>query len=231
MVSKFDKTENDFIKRIETDNWKKEIALKNNIKNYIVIDCRVNTFESIIKNILSSELPNIIDISNINTETIKKNTYANICDIISEYWNSGIYETNKIAQYTGLTREFVVNKLHLCDELGLINYNKSLSREISQKHVKSSRYQHFAKPIKCNELGLYFGNNAIASRELEKTLNECVSANNISRVLSCKRKSYKKYTFSYITRSEFNQHKIEIPNKTFGDLFLTEEELKNECVS
>lgn len=230
-VSKFDKTENDFIKRIKNDNWKKEIALKNNIKNYVVIDCSVNTFESIIKNILSSELLNIIDISGINIETIKKNAYANICETISEYWNNGIYETNKIADYIGLTREFVVSKLHLCNELGLINYDKSLSKKISQKHVTASRYQHFAKPLKCNELDLYFGNNAIASREFGKILNEDVSPNNISRVLLGERKSYKRYTFSYVSRLEFNQKKIESPNKTFGDLFLTEEELYNECVS
>ncbi len=231
MVPKFDKTENDFIKRVKNDNWKKEIALKNNIKNYIVIDCRVNTFESILKNILSCNLSNIIDISNINIENIKKNIYANICETISEYWNNGIYETNKIADYTGLTREFVVNKLHLCDELGLINYDKSLSKKISQEYITANRYQHFAKPLKCNELDLYFGNNAIASKELSQILKKDVLPNNISRVLLGIRKSYKGYTFSYISRSEFNKKKIELQNKTFGDLFLVEDGLYNECVS
>ena len=76
----------------KNDKLKKELALKNDIKedNYIVIDCRYSELEWIKEHILNSNLAKIFDLSNI--DWLKCHEFA-CCTRVKEacdLWESGI---------------------------------------------------------------------------------------------------------------------------------------------
>lgn len=54
------------------DKLKYEMAIANGIEHYIVIDCRYSKFNYIKKNILESELNNLLNLSNVDWESIEK---------------------------------------------------------------------------------------------------------------------------------------------------------------
>ena len=77
----------------ENDKLKEELALKNGIRHYIVINCRKSELEYIRLNILDSELNKLFDLSNINwnkcEEYALKNKVKEVCDYYKE--NPGIF--------------------------------------------------------------------------------------------------------------------------------------------
>lgn len=66
------------------DKYKKETALNNGIKHYIIIDCRKSELKWIKNSILKSELANLFDLSKINwkscAEFANKNIAKEVCE-------------------------------------------------------------------------------------------------------------------------------------------------------
>ena len=60
----------------ENDRLKKELALNNNIKNYIVVDCRYSEFDWLKENVLK-ELNEFFDLSNIDWNLVWENSLKN----------------------------------------------------------------------------------------------------------------------------------------------------------
>ena len=88
------------------DKIKKEIALKNNINNYIVLDCRKD--ENIKNNILNSNLIKIIKEKNICWEEIYHRCFQPILFEVCKQWNE-----------KGNTRE---NLLNICDNFKISEF-------------------------------------------------------------------------------------------------------------
>ena len=88
------------------DKIKKEIALKNNINNYIVLDCRKD--ENIKNNILNSNLIKIIKEKNICWEEIYHKCFQPILFEVCKQWNE-----------KGNTRE---NLLNICDNFKISEF-------------------------------------------------------------------------------------------------------------
>lgn len=88
------------------DKHKKELALKNNINNYIVLNCSKEN--EIKNNILKSNLIKIIQNKNINWEEIYHNCFQPILFDICEQW-----------KIKGNTRE---NLLDICNEFKISEF-------------------------------------------------------------------------------------------------------------
>lgn len=108
----------------ENDKNKKELAIKNGIKedNYIVIDCRKSELEWIKYNILSSELSNIYDISNIDWIKCLKYAYNSLVKEVCKLWREGIKNINEISIIYKLSTVTIRNYLKKGSKLGWCKY-------------------------------------------------------------------------------------------------------------
>ena len=61
----------------ENDEYKKQLALKNNIDNYIILDCRKSKLEWIKENILNSELSDILNLDDIDWSKCEQKALEN----------------------------------------------------------------------------------------------------------------------------------------------------------
>ena len=108
----------------ENDKLKEELALKNGIKHYIVIDCRESDLEYIKNNTLNSELNGLFDLSKV--DWIKCGKFANsnlvkeVCDYYKEH--QGIF-TSDLAKEFGMSNVVIIKYLKQGTKLGWCKYN------------------------------------------------------------------------------------------------------------
>lgn len=104
----------------ENDEYKKELALINDIEKYIVIDCRYSTLKWLKENI-EKELTNIFNLNNIDYENLWRKSLKSIVVTSWELYNKGmsieeISNELRKSQYT--IREY----LKIGRKLGKCNY-------------------------------------------------------------------------------------------------------------
>ena len=126
------------------DEYKKDLALNNDIKKYIVIDCRESDFNYIYKNIEVSELNKIIDFNIVDKDVVIKNSITNYLIESCQMWNSGIKDVNLIASKMKLSSYTIASYLKRCDKMGLCDYTKFMKKKMSQ-NVKPAP----TKPVRC----------------------------------------------------------------------------------
>lgn len=130
----------------ESDELKEELALKNGIKNYIVIDCRESELEYIRVNMLGSELNKLFDLSNINWEKCNeyglKNKVKEVCDYYKEHL--GI-STTDLAKKLGVSRKTIIKYLKQGAKMNWCEYDakesmrrngETTSKPVSQFSIK-----------------------------------------------------------------------------------------------
>lgn len=186
----------------KNDEYKKQLAIKNGITNYIVLDCRYSELEWIKKSVLDSELNNIFDLSKINWQICEQYAMSNTMKRVCEYWNN-----NKVWATTGdISKEFHVNYntisryLKKGKKLGWTDYDpKREVNRIAKVNGEKAR-ERLSKPILIFKEGLFLGEFNSAS-ELERQsenifgvkLNHCL----IGYVAQGRQKSHKGFTFKY----------------------------------
>jgi len=76
----------------ENDKNKKELALNNNIINYIEIDCRYSELDFIKNNIIQSELSQLLKFKEEDIDWLKCHEYAcsSLVKIVCDLWDKGI---------------------------------------------------------------------------------------------------------------------------------------------
>ena len=108
----------------ENDRLKKEKALSNGIKYYIIIDCRKSEIDWIKDSILNSELINIFDLSNIDWLECEEFTTTNLIKVACEYKNNNSnLTTGDIGKIMGYCSATIRNWLKKGTKLGWCNYN------------------------------------------------------------------------------------------------------------
>lgn len=124
----------------ENDKSKEELALKNGIKNYIVIDCSESNLEYIKNNILDSELNELFDLKGINWNKCEEYTLKNKVKEICIYYNEhpGIF-TGDLAKEFDIGKTTIISYLKGGTKLGWCKYD---SKEEIQRHRKS-----ISKPV------------------------------------------------------------------------------------
>lgn len=106
----------------ENDIYKKELAIRNGIQNYIELDCRYSDFKYIKNSILNSDLNVLFDLSLINWDVLSKDCLKSKIIEVCDVYNSGIKNTVEIAKMFGLDSSTVADYLKRCDSVGLCRY-------------------------------------------------------------------------------------------------------------
>ena len=106
----------------ENDVYKKELALNNNVENYIVIDCRYSTFEWLKKNVIK-ELDNIFNLNNVDWNKIWINCQKSLVIQTWELYNQGM-STKEIAKELNIGKTTVGRYLHKGNEIGKCKFGK-----------------------------------------------------------------------------------------------------------
>lgn len=177
----------------ENDKLKRELALENGIKHYIVIDCRYSDMDFIKNNILNSKLNELFDLSQV--DWLKCEEFAlkfNLVKEVCEYWNQKEYweTTGTIADKFGLNRTSIINYLKRGAKLEWCDYDP---KEEMRKSWKSKSVEIFKDGV---SLGV-FESIAELSRQSQEKFKVSLTKTRISAVCLGKQKVYKGFTFIY----------------------------------
>jgi len=180
----------------DNDNYKQEIALKNNITNYIVIDARVSTLEYIKQSIYNCKLSKIYNLDNIDWIKCEKNALTNKVKKACDLWNSGLKSTTKIAKQMKVGSGTIIRYLNKGVKLNWCDYNKewfyeeTIKRTIKMRSKKVEIFKDdtsLGKFCSIAELVNYFNIQKIK-----------LSPSKISVVCNNIRKQHKGYIFKFI---------------------------------
>ena len=180
------------------DIVKKELAIKNNIDKYIVVDCRNSDSEWIKDNILNSELNEIFDLSNINWNKAESFALSNLVKEVCDYWNSKEeWETpSTIAKNNiwGIKSDCTIRKyLKIGSSLKWCCYNAE-EEHIKYYKKKSKRVEVFQND---SSLGVFE-----SLREIERVSVDSFGVrlyrSEIKNVCLGNRDIYKGFTFKYV---------------------------------
>lgn len=178
---------------VENDSFKRELAIKNGIKNYIVIDASTSDYDYIFENIKNSELSKFYCMENIDKSTILRKMYSN--DFVKEIidlWESG--ETIKdIAKNIGLFHTTVKSILKNASQGGLTFYDPNL--EIKKNNKRIGLFNE--KRIICLNDGIEHKSIVSASQYYDintKPINDCLKG----RTKYCRLKNGERLVFEYV---------------------------------
>lgn len=189
-----------YMKKIKDEQYndliKKELALKNGILNYIVIDCRLSDIEWIKDSISNSVLYKIFDFSNINWNKAHEFALSNLVKEVCEY-----YENNKdsmlikdIAKVFKIGRNATSRYLKFGSTLGWCNYD--INKIINTKYNIIKPYN--IRKVLCVELNEEFESMTECSKQLNKRFGKKITHSGISDVCTGKLKSHQGFTFKYV---------------------------------
>lgn len=204
----------------DNDAIKTNLALENGISHYVVINSSQSDFDFIRKNVINSDLKNLLSFADVDWEKIQEKCENNIIYEIANYWNAGIHKAEEIGNIVGLSKSPVAKYLNKCEKFGLIKkYDKTDIFANRDKKSRDSYYQKNSNPIKCNENGIYFGSITICKERMNELTGFYFSHSNIVGTITGKYTHHHHFTFSYVSRKEFNANKESHPESTFGDKF------------
>lgn len=112
-------------KQKENDNFKRENALKNGIKNYIEIDCSGATFKLISKEILKSRLLEIIDVNkkSISFSQWEKTSLSSVELEVINYYNNNTKKLNEISDFFKISEKTIRGYLNRGVKSGICLYD------------------------------------------------------------------------------------------------------------
>lgn len=177
------------------DKLKKELALRNGINSYVEIDCRYSNIDWIKESILSSELSEIINLSDVNWNTIEElslnNMIKEVCDYFENHKNIMQIDIAKIFNMSPCTIHRYLKK---GEKLGWCTNVKERSKLAKSKAlIKSSR-----RKILCVELNEEFESMTGCCKQLNERFGKKLTHSGISNVCTGKLKSHQGFTFKYV---------------------------------
>ena len=178
-------------KEQENDRLKKELALKNGIKEYIEINCSESNLIYIKSSILSSKLSEMFELNKINWDEVGEYGLSNIAKEVCEYYNE-----NKNKMY----RKDIIKKFDISYS-GLRSY---LKKGYELGWIKEEDYKGLlvSKKVKIKELGLIFDSLKDVKRYLDNKYDINVKVNSIGKVCRGEQKSHKGFHFEYVEVDE-----------------------------
>lgn len=221
---------NSILKPIEEgkyiDEQKDKLAFHNGYK-IIRIICNykniIDRFSVVKKAILSSELSNYLDLSQVDWDEInKKSEMSYVKEAINIYNSNKNICAKDIGKILHVSTACVSNYLKIGNRFGLCHYNEKNIKDIRRKRLLYCT----SKPVMITNIDsndvMYFSSLSECSRYFNKKHlyinNNSFHENN----------SY--YNIEYISREFFNHIKAETPDKTFGDFFLEESYFRDKSV-
>jgi len=206
------------------DKYKYEMAIKNGISNYIVIDCRESNSNFISKNIINSQISELFNLENVNWSEIDINASSDVLKQFCIMWNNGIHDLNEIGSVVGYKPNSLYSYLRKAHKLSLIQYDKEDSIKRRKEKCKAKKYKEFT-PIICVDNGYVFNTLKTCEDLSDKLFGKHLLKSCLCCVCKGKYKSTGGFHFEYITQHQFNEVKNIAPDKAFGDLFIDVEEV------
>ena len=203
----------------ENDEYKRQLAIKNGIDKYFVINSSISSLEHMKNSILKSGLLSLFNksVGDINWELCDEFATSNlakrICDFKENNSNITIKEISKLFHISYNTALDYIKKgskfgwcsYQMFDDLKMLReQNKTVSCEI---------------PIHCISTNKYYRSANLFASEYEKEYGKHLQARNIRSVCQGKRNHVNNLKFEYITQEEFNNIKLETPELVVGDFF------------
>ena len=189
----------------QNDKIKEQLAISNNIKNYIVIDCRKSNLEYIKNSILTSKLSDLFNLNQIDWEEVHKNSLKSKIKEVCDLWNQDIKNFNEIKNITGLGIWAIIDYLKKGNEIGWCQYITGEGLKRGHPNFKER------KPIiQFSKKGEYIKRYESIT-ESSMILNLCIE--NISAVCNGRKKSAGGFIFilenDYIKNPEIIKNKCE----------------------
>lgn len=169
-----------FEEQRKTDEYKDLMALKNNLR-VIRINCSKSELTFIKNNILTSELNNILELSNVNWEEVEKFAISNLllkaCRLKKD---NDLYTTSEISKTLSISQDTICRWLKIGNDLGLCKYN---AKEEMSRNGK--RQYHGDKQIVVYDLNENFLLECSSIKELsdisKEKLGKYISRTSISK--------------------------------------------------
>ena len=138
------------------DEKKEELAKQNNIKYYIIIDCRYSTLEWIKQSIMNSQLPTIINFTEKDVDWNKCHKFAtsNLVFTASKLWNEGL-NICEIEKELKIANSTVIKYLKKGKELGLCTYTAGDGIKRQGKNSRGENNPYAKKVIKLSNMKIY----------------------------------------------------------------------------
>ena len=123
----------------EEDKIRNNFVNQHNI-NIIRIDCLKSDLEYIKNNILSSQLNDLFNLSNIDWNKCEEFVNSSLVKTACEHWNNGIKSTKEIGKIMKLAKPTIISYLKKGDKLGFCIYNagkrKVIQLSLENKFIK-----------------------------------------------------------------------------------------------
>ena len=183
----------------ENDRYKEELAIKNRINQYIIIDCRYSNKEYIKSSILNSKLNESFDLTKVDWEKCEEFALGSLIREVCNYWNNKEdWETTRdLMEVFKLSRTTIIDYLKRGAELGMCNYIPKEQMSINGVH----NGRNTGKRVAMYDLNGNFIIEEYSAHELERKAKELgieINYSKISAVARGERKHHKGYTFKYI---------------------------------
>jgi hypothetical protein len=136
------------------DDSKEQLARKNGIKHYIIIDCRKSEADWIKNSIMNSKLPTLLNFKEEDIDWLKCHEYAcnSLVKVVCDMWNLGIKNAPQIAKQLKMGRGTINRYLKQGAKLGWCDYNPK------EEHKKNLDLIHknASKKVICLNTGEIF---------------------------------------------------------------------------
>ena len=176
------------------------LALNNNIKHYIVIDCRESMLSWIKSNILKSKLNELFDLSQINWNKCGEFATDNLVKVACNYKKENPnLTTSDIGELMGYNRKTIKEWLIKGNELGWCYYNKQEEHDKKNYKLSETAKEKCSKKVEVFKDGVSYGVfNSVKELERKSLEQFGVKFTNISAICLGKRKHNHGYTFKYV---------------------------------
>lgn len=182
---------------VVNDKEKRQLAIKNGIKNYIEIDCYVSTLDYIKNSVINTNLLNILNVKeeDINWEECLKFASKNfVKEIAYLFENSNNISTTEIGEKYGLTKQTIIHYLKTATQIGWCDYNP----KNEMKRIGSINGHNRSQKVICYEHSEIIYENAVqCQNDLNKQYNYGLEENNIRNTCRYKQSYHKKLHFFY----------------------------------
>lgn len=206
----------------ENDKYKRELAKRKGIKNYIEIDCRQSDFVFLRGQFEQSELAKLYSLDEIDWSKVFFDCQTSLLEQVVDLYHQGL-NCSEISRELNISKPTTKQWLKNGIEAGMVEL---LSIRATQLNSPFS----IIDPVKHIETGVIFANIGDVSHELSRVYRTKMSSKGISRVIKGESEHYKGLHFERATKEEFlafkdqNQlilpERLELPKvkrKDFGD--------------
>lgn len=203
---------------IKNDDYKKTLALNNNIDCYFQINSSISDPDYIKSEITLSGILEALGLEYeiINWSKCAEFATSSIYKTIAEYHELNPYLNRKeLASYFNVSLDTVITSIKYGIKLGWCNLSFRESQAIREAH---DFYNHGIKPVYCITSDSYYRSVVDACNTLTAKTGVNHSQGTLRQYIK-ESKLYKGKAYIYISQEEFNEAKSKFPDKCHGNFF------------